>query len=311
MSEMHRPVLCQEVVRLLDPRPEKIYVDGTVGLGGHAEALLRAEPSILLIGIDLDPRALSLAEERLSGFGDRVRLVHGNYRDLTRHLAALGVRELAGFFLDLGVSSLQFDAPERGFSFRRDGPLDMRMDPTQGETAAQLVDGASEEALAEALLHYGEERFAKRIARAIVQERAKTPIETTDRLAKIVKEAIPRRFHPKSIDPATRTFQALRIAVNRELESLEQGLEEGFQCLEHGGRFAAISFHSLEDRRVKRFLRHKALACTCPPGLPECVCDKRVEVEVLTPRPIRPSNEGIEQNPRARSARLRAARKIV
>ena len=193
MPEIHRPVLRQEVVRLLDPRPERVYVDGTVGLGGHAEALLHAEPSIRLIGIDLDPKALSLAGERLSGFGDRVRLVHGNYRDLTRHLAALGVREIAGFLLDLGVSSLQFDAPERGFSFRRDGPLDMRMDPTRGETAAQFVNAASEEALAEALFRYGEERFAKRIARAIVQERVKVPIETTDRLAKIVREAIPRR----------------------------------------------------------------------------------------------------------------------
>ena len=227
MSEMHRPVLCQEVVRLLDPRPEKIYVDGTVGLGGHAQTLLHAEPSIRLIGIDLDPKALSLAEERLSGFGDRVRLVHGNYCDLTRHLTALGVRKIAGFFLDLGVSSLQLDVPERGFSFRRDGPLDMRMDPTCGEMAAQFVSAASEGMLAEALFRYGEERFAKRIARAIVQERAKAPIETTDRLADIVREAIPRRFHPKSIDPATRTFQALRIVVNRELESLEQGLPDG------------------------------------------------------------------------------------
>jgi len=311
MSEMHRPVLCQEVVRLLDPRPGKVYVDGTVGLGGHAEALLREEPSITLVGIDLDPEALSLVAERLSGFGGRVRLVHGNYRDLARHLAALGIRTIAGFFLDLGVSSLQFDAPDRGFSFRRDGPLDMRMDPTRGETAAQFVNTASEGTLAEVLLRYGEERFAERIARAIVQERAKAPVETTERLANIVREAIPRRFHPQSIDPATRTFQALRIAVNRELENLEHGLEEGFQCLERGGTLAVISFHSLEDRRVKRFLRHKALACTCPPDLPECVCDKRVEVEVLTPKPIRPSAGEIAQNPRARSARLRAAQKIA
>jgi 16S rRNA (cytosine1402-N4)-methyltransferase len=311
MRELHRPVLCQEVVRLLDPRPGKVYVDGTVGLGGHAEALLREEPSITLVGIDLDPEALSLATERLSGFGDRVRLVHGNYRDLTRHLAALGIRKIAGLFLDLGVSSLQFDAPDRGFSFRRDGPLDMRMDPTRGETAAQFVNTASEDALAEVLLRYGEERFAERIARAIVQERVKIPVETTERLANIVRGAIPRRFHPKAIDPATRTFQALRIAVNRELENLNQGLEEGFQCLELGGILAAISFHSLEDRLVKRFLRHKALSCICPPDLPECVCDKEIEAEILTPRPIRPSEEEIAQNPRARSARLRAAQRLT
>ena len=311
MPELHRPVLCQEVVRLLDPQPGKIYVDGTVGLGGHAEALLREEPAITLVGIDLDPEALSFAAERLSDFGNRVHLIHGNYRDLARHLIAIGIQKIAGFSLDLGVSSLQFDEARRGFSFRRDGPLDMRMDPTWGETAAQFVNTASEDALSEILLRYGEERFAKRIARTIVQERVKTPVETTERLANIVREAIPRRFHPKAIDPATRTFQALRIVINQELENLDRGLEEGFQCLECEGTLVAISFHSLEDRLVKRFLRHKALSCTCPPDLPECVCDKQVEVKILTPKPIRPSEEEIAQNPRARSARLRAARKII
>ena len=307
---IHRPVLSQEIVSLLDPRPGGVVVDGTVGLGGHAEALLQAESGVTVIGIDRDEEALRHAANRLSPFKERVRLIHGNYRDLGEHLDVLGIDTITGFLLDLGLSSLQLDTANRGFSFRHDGPLDMRMDTTQSMTAAELVNHSSEDELVRILRDYGEERFARRIVRAILAARAKELIETTGRLAEIVHSAIPRKFHPKAIHPATRTFQALRIAVNEELANLKEGLEGGFQAIAPGGVIAVISFHSLEDRIVKGFFRYKALSCTCPPDFPVCVCDKKVEVEIITKKPIRPSPEEIAANPRARSAKLRAARKL-
>ena len=307
---IHRPVLSQEIVRLLGPRPGGVVVDGTVGLGGHAEALLQAESGVTVIGIDRDEEALSHAMRRLAPFKERVRLIHGNYRDCVEILETLGMERIDGFLLDLGLSSLQLDTPDRGFSFRLDGPLDMRMDTTQPVTAAELVNHSSEDELVRILRDYGEERFARRIVRAILAARAKEPIETTGRLAEIVYSAIPRKFHPKAIHPATRTFQALRIVVNEELTNLKEGLETGFQACTPGGVIAVISFHSLEDRIVKGFFRYKALSCTCPPDFPICVCDKKVEVEILTKKPIRPSPEEVTKNPRSRSAKLRAARKI-
>ena len=301
---IHRPVMRAEAVRFLAPDRGGIYVDGTVGLGGHAAAILAAGPEVRLIGIDRDPQALRYAAARLAQFGDRVRLVHGNYRDLTEILAGLGIEAIDGFLLDLGLSSLQLDAPERGFSFRADGPLDMRMDPTQGRSAADLVNAASVEELARILRDYGEERFAGRIARAIVAAR---PIETTRALAEIVRRAIPRRFHERRIDPATRTFQALRIAVNDELRNLQDGLAAGFAALRPGGVIVVISFHSLEDRIVKRFFRKLATpryeSLAPGPPLPP-------QAEVLTKKPLRPSEEEIGENPRARSAKLRACRKL-
>jgi len=307
---VHQPVLREEVVRLLDPQPGNVYVDGTVGLGGHTEALFEAEQEITVVGIDRDPDALRIATERLSRFEAHLHLIHGNYRDVTNHLSRLGIGEVAGLLLDLGLSSLQLDTASRGFSFQKGGPLDMRMDTSQELTASDLVNNASEEELSDILRRYGEERFATRITRAISAAREEGPITSTQALAEIVRQAIPKRYHPKRIDPATRTFQALRIAVNQELENLEAGLEAGFQVLEIGGVIAAISFHSLEDRIVKDFFRHKALSCTCPPDLPVCVCDKQVEAEILARKPVRPSPEEITENPRARSAKLRAARKI-
>lgn len=307
----HLPVMKDEVVRLLDPRAAAVIVDGTVGLGGHAEAILAVAPEATLIGIDLDPEALTIAGTRLARFGDRVHLVHGNYRGVVEQLEALGIDAIDGFLVDLGLCSLQLDRAARGFSFREDGPLDMRMDPGDGPTAADLVNTVSQAELSAIVSRYGEERFALRIARAIVSARAHGPIATTGALAAIVRDAIPRKFHPHRIDPATRTFQALRIAVNQELENLEAGLEAGFAALRPGGVLAAISFHSLEDRIVKGFLRHKALSCTCPPDFPVCVCDKRVEVEVLTKRPLVPDPEEVAANPRGRSAKLRAGRKLA
>lgn len=307
---IHQPVLAREVVKLLSPRPRGVIVDGTLGMGGHSEALLAAYLTIEVVGIDRDEEALAIAKKRLAPFGDRVRFVHGNYRNCVDILGSLGVDRIDGFLLDLGLSSLQLDRPERGFSFRASGPLDMRMDRTGGVSAADLVNGASAEELSDIIARYGEERFARRIARAIVAARAKGKIETTDELARIVFDAIPRRFHPPRIHPATRTFQALRIAVNDELANLEKGLEAGFSVLSSEGVMAVISFHSLEDRIVKGFFRYKALSCICPPDLPVCMCDKKVEMEVLTKKPIVPMDEEINANPRARSAKLRAARKL-
>lgn len=308
---VHRPVLREQVVSLLDPQPDKVYVDGTVGLGGHTEALFQAESAITIVGIDRDPEALRIAATRLFCFGNRVHLIHGNYRDVADHLSQLGIDKATGFLLDLGLSSLQLDTADRGFSFKAEGPLDMRMDPTQTLTAAHVVNNASEEELVEILSRYGEERFARRIAQAILTERAKSPITSTQMLASLVRRAIPKRVHPKRIDAATRTFQALRIAVNQELENLKAGLEAGFRILAPGGVIAAISYHSLEDRIVKEFFRQKALSCTCPPDVPACTCGKRVEVEILTRKPIQPSLKEIADNPRARSAKLRAARKVL
>jgi len=308
---IHRPVLRKEVVLLINPQPGRIYVDGTIGPGSHTEALFEAEPDITVVGIDCDVEALKITAERLSHFGERVHLIHGNYRNIAEHLTRLGIKKVAGFLLDLGLSSLQLDTASRGFSFRLDGPLDMRMDPSQDLTASELVNASSEAALTDILRRFGEERFAGRIARAIIAAREKGAIATTQALADIARQAIPRRFHPKYIDPATRTFQALRIAVNRELENLKTGLEAGFEVVEPGGVIAVISFHSLEDRIVKEFFRHKGLSCTCPPDLPVCACDKQVEAEILTRKPIRASCAEVAENPRARSAKLRAARKVI
>ena len=307
----HTPVLRHEVVRLLVPRPDGVIVDGTVGLGGHAEALLAAEPTARLIGIDRDPVALDRARERLTRFGSRVTLVHGSYRDLEGLLDDLGVDRIDGLLLDLGVSSLQLDDASRGFSFRVDGPLDMRADPTSGATAAEWIASASRTEIAEVLTRYGEERHAKRIAHAIDEARRRGPIATTGALAAIVRAVVPAGRRRGRIDPATRTFQAIRIRVNGELDALEHGLRVGFDRLAHGGLLVVVSFHSLEDRIVKRFFREKAADCVCPPDLPECVCGKRVEAEVLTKRPVTPTAAEIEVNPRARSAKLRAVRKVV
>ena len=307
----HRPVLCEEAVRFLAPGEGKTIVDGTVGLGGHAEAILRADPGVRLIGIDRDEDALAIAADRLAPFGDRVRLIYGNYRDIGRLLDEIGIGKVDGVLLDLGVSSFQLNEPERGFSFREDGPLDMRMDRSQRPTAAEWLAAASLEEIVDALRRFGEERYALRIARALVAERRRRPIATTGELRRIVHRAVPAHYFAQPIDPATRTFQAIRIAVNRELENLSDGLSASFERLILGGVLVVISFHSLEDRIVKRFLREKAEPCTCPPDIPECQCGKRVEVRILTRKPIVPSAAEIEENPRARSAKLRAGEKVV
>lgn len=301
-----------EVVRFLAPKPGGIYLDGTLGGGGHAALI--AERCIpeggVLIGIDQDREALEAAGRRLAGYESGVRLLHGNFSELERHLATLGIERLDGFLLDLGVSSHQLDSAGRGFSFQQDAPLDMRMDTSSGATAAELLNGLPEQELERIIRDYGEERWARRIAAFIVKARGTAPLERTLQLADIVKGAIPKAKWEERIHPATRTFQALRIAVNRELESLEQGLRAAIERLNPEGRGVVISFHSLEDRIVKQTFRDYASGCICPRHLPLCVCGRKPRVRLLTGRPVTATEEEIAGNPRARSAKLRAIEKL-
>jgi len=300
-----------EVILFLAPKPGGIYVDGTVGGAGHALRILEASsPDGKLIGFDLDEDALKASEERLSPFGERARLVHGNFDSITEILERFNIQQIDGLLLDLGVSSHQLDKGERGFSFREDAPLDMRMDRSSGVTAAELVNTLPEKELTRIILDYGEERWAKRIAAFIVAARVKAPIGTTMELVNIIKGAVPRGAWGEKLHPATRTFQGLRIAVNNELTSLEKGLEMGIALLKKGGRAVVISFHSLEDRIAKNTLRSLSRGCVCPRDFPRCVCGKKPVVKVLTGTPVRPGATELETNPRARSARLRAAEKL-
>jgi 16S rRNA (cytosine1402-N4)-methyltransferase len=301
-----------EVVELLAPRPGGIYLDGTVGGGGHARLLLEASgPDGRLIGLDHDPAALAATAALLASFGERVTLRHGSFAGLEGQLASLGVDRVDGILLDLGVSSYQLDTPKRGFSFREEGPLDMRMDPAQPESAADLLICADVDELKRIFREYGEERWAGRIAREIVRSRGETPLRTTRQLAELVCRAVPGGHVPQRIHPATRVFQALRIAVNGELAALEAGLAAALRSLRPGGRLAVISFHSLEDRLVKQRFRAAASACTCPPRLPVCVCGRKPEVKILTSRGVRPAEAEIAANPRSRSAVLRAVEKLA
>jgi 16S rRNA (cytosine1402-N4)-methyltransferase len=300
---VHVPVLLREVTTLLHPERGGIFVDATLGLGGHAEALLAAAPSVRIVGIDTDPDALAEAGARLAPYGERLVLVPGRYEEIAAHLDRLGFCEVDGVLADLGVSSLQLDRVERGFSFMKDGPLDMRMSRS-GPTAADLVNTLPREELSRVFREYGEERMAGRIARKIVEARIASPVSTTGELRHLVLRAVgPKRERHK--DPATRVFQALRIATNRELIDLERFLDDAIARLALGARIAVLSYHSLEDRIVKRaFVRHTA-GCTCPPSFPVCVCPRRRVMALVTKKPIRPSLPEITLNPRARSARLR------
>ena len=307
----HVPVLASEVIQYLVPQAGTIYVDGTLGGGGHSELILEAASAdTLLIGIDQDPFALAAAREHLARFGTRFRAVQGSFGDLAQLLAEQGIDLIDGMLLDLGVSSHQLDTPLRGFSFRNNGPLDMRMNPHSGDTAAFLVNHLSEQELEQIIREFGEERWARKIARRIVAMRSETPIMTTQQLAELVETTIPRRFHEERIHPATRTFQALRMAVNHELEQLRQGLLAGMELLRPKGRLVVISFHSLEDRIVKHLFREAAAGCVCPPRFPRCVCGIQPRVRLLTGRPIIAGADERSKNPRARSAKLRAIEKL-
>jgi 16S rRNA (cytosine1402-N4)-methyltransferase len=305
-SHAHQPVLYKEIIHVLEPHRGGLYVDGTVGAGGHAWGILQAsQPDGRLLGLDVDPQALDLALQRLAGFGDRVQLVQASYTTLLEQLERVGWPAVDGILLDLGISSMQVDQAERGFSFQQEAPLDMRFDPHNPVTAADLVNNLPEEELADLLFEFGEERRSRQVARAIVRAR---PIYTTTRLASVVASAT--HSGRPGMHPATRTFQALRIAVNQELEALTAVLPHAIQALAPGGRLAVISFHSLEDRIVKQFFHRESRDCICPPKQPVCTCGHKASIIEQTRRPLQAGETEINQNPRSRSARLRVAQKL-
>lgn len=308
----HRPVLLRETMELLRPAAGAVLVDATVGAGGHTAAMLEAAgPEGRVFGIDRDPAALAIARERLAAFGDRFVAIHGDYRNIVDLVRAHGAFAVDGIVADLGVSSMQIDDPARGFSFRVDGPLDMRMDPSSGEPgAADLLAELPEAELRRILWTFGEERLAGPIAREIVRARGTHPLRSTRDLAVLVERVLGPRARRYRIHPATRSFQALRIAVNRELEGLAEFVTDAASILRRGGRLCVIGFHSLEDRVVKHSMRALAERCICPPGLPVCGCGRENLVRLLTTRPISPDADEIGANPRSRSARLRGVERL-
>ncbi len=300
----HVPVLVKEVVEGLSTLRQGTFVDCTLGLGGHARSLLeKLGSSSRLIGIDADAEALEKARHALADWEERVILIRDNFRNLGKILHGLGVEEVDGILFDLGMSSAQVDSPLRGFSFNREGPLDMRFDGRQSLTAAEIVNRYAEKEIMRIIREFGEERFPGRIASAIVRRRRESPISSTGELAELIERVLGRRRG--GIHPATRTFQALRIAVNQELESLREALPQSIMALKPGGRLLVISYQSLDDRVVKQTFREFEKGCICPPSVPECRCGRVSEVEILTRKPIRPSMEEVQRNPRSRSAKMR------
>ncbi|MDQ3784695.1 MAG: 16S rRNA (cytosine(1402)-N(4))-methyltransferase RsmH [Actinomycetota bacterium] len=306
----HRPVLVGAAVDLLAPALEDggVFVDATLGRAGHAGAVLRRASRASLVGIDRDPEALEESGRALAPFGDRVTLVRGRFAELAALLERLGAAPVRGVLFDLGVSSPQLDDPGRGFSFRGDGPLDMRMDPAQPATAEDVVNRYSENDLARLIGRLGEERFARRIAKAIVRAR---PIRRTSALAEVVVDAIPAATRRIGGHPARRTFQALRLEVNREIDELAAALPQAIEALEPGGRVVAISYHSLEDRLIKRRFIEESRDCTCPPDFPVCTCGAEARIRILVKRPVRPPEQEQASNPRSASAKLRAAERLA
>jgi 16S rRNA (cytosine1402-N4)-methyltransferase len=311
MAFFHEPVLVAEVIASLACRPGGTYLDGTLGGGGHARAILAAAaPGGLLIGIDADREAIREAESQLASFGDRALLIQGRFADMDTILDGLGIDGLDGILLDLGVSSHQLDTAERGFSFALDAPLDMRMNRAHGTSARDLIHTLPVAELTRIIRDYGEEFMAPRIARAIVARRTVSPLRTTAELAALIARTVPRGKQPTRIHPATKTFQALRIAVNDELDQLRRALAVGIERLNPGGRFCAISFHSLEDRMIKSAFRAAEKGCLCPPDLPRCACGRKPLLRVLTRKPILPGEGEVGMNPRSRSAKLRTAERL-
>ena len=306
----HKPVLLEESIRALNIRPEGIYLDGTLGRAGHSREIARRLSSGRLICVDRDQAALDAARERLAEWIGRVELVHSNFDALDDILDGLGLAGVDGMLFDLGVSSPQLDDAVRGFSYMADAPLDMRMDQNQPLTAGRIVNEWPQEELRRILWQYGEERYAPQIAAAIVRHRVDKPIETTLELVEVVKAAMPAKARKEKQHPAKRTFQAIRIAVNDELGSVERMLRRAVPRLNKGGRLAVITFHSLEDRIVKTELARFARGCICPPDFPVCVCGRTPEVRLVNKKPILPTDRELEENPRARSAKLRAAEKL-
>jgi 16S rRNA (cytosine1402-N4)-methyltransferase len=313
MKEGHVPVLAEEVISMLAPAPGSLQIDATVGGGGHTERILEASsPDGRLLGLDADGAAIARTRERLKRFGERVVLRQANFRELGTVAPREGFGRIDGLLFDLGLSSYQLADPERGFSFRTEGRLDMRFDPSRGVPAADLLATLDAAELAALFRRYGEEPFAGRIARAIVEARREAPLETADQLASLVERVVPGRPRGRRpIHPATRVFQALRIAVNAELDALQEALASGLDLLKPGGRLVVLSYHSLEDRIVKQFIAAERKGCTCPPELPVCVCGRNPRLRRLGPPSITPSAAEIAANPRSRSARLRAAERLA
>lgn len=302
----HKSVLLYETVDSLNIRPDGIYVDGTLGGGGHAfEVLKRLGPEGRLIGIDQDADAIRAATERLEQFKDKVTIVRSNYRNIREVLADIGIEKVDGIYLDLGVSSYQLDTAERGFTYRENAPLDMRMDQRNEKTAADIVNDYSEMELYRIIRDYGEDRFAKNIAKHIVKARAVQRIETTDQLVEIIKAAIPAKIRAEGGHPAKRTFQAIRIELNHELDVLNDSIDTMIDLLKPGGRLSIITFHSLEDRIVKTRFRTNENPCICPPDFPVCVCGKKSKGQVITRKPIVPTDDELEENKRSKSSKLR------
>ena len=311
MSEFtHRPVMLEECIEGLDIRPDGIYLDGTLGRAGHSREIAKRLSTGRLICVDRDQAALDAAQERLAPWLDKVELVHSNFDQVDQILDRLSLPGVDGMLFDLGVSSPQLDDGSRGFSYMADAPLDMRMDREEGVTAADVVNTWSQEELRRIIAQYGEERYAPQIAGAIVRRRADKPIATTLELVEIIKSAMPGKALREKQHPAKRTFQAIRIAVNDELASVERMLRRAVPRLNRGGRLAVITFHSLEDRIVKTGLAEFARGCTCPPDFPVCVCGKTPDIKLVNKKPILPTEQEIEENPRARSAKLRVAEKL-
>ncbi len=309
MEFHHISVLLEETIAALAIRPDGIYVDGTAGGGGHSSRIAQQLTTGRLIALDKDPDAVAAATARLAPYGERAMVLQRDFADMAQVLGELGIPAVDGILLDLGVSSHQLDTPERGFSYQHDAPLDMRMSQ-KGLSAYDLVNTMEEKGLAEIIRRYGEEKFAARIAARIVEARRQGPVETTGQLAQIVKEAIPAAARREGGHPAKRTFQALRIAVNDELDNLSRCLDTAFDCLAPGGRFAVITFHSLEDRITKQAFAGYCRGCTCPPDFPVCVCGKKPRARLVTRKPVEASAQELEENNRSRSARLRVIERL-
>ena len=311
MTEFHHiSVLLDECIQGLNIKPDGIYVDGTLGGAGHSSQIARRLTTGLLIGVDRDPVALKAAGERLAPFGDRVKLVHSNFAQIPEVLQELGIEKVDGILLDLGVSSPQLDDGSRGFSYMADAPLDMRMDSGDSLSADTVVNTWPQEELKRIFYEYGEERYAPQIAAAICRKRETAPIRTTLELVDIIRSAMPPAALREKQHPAKRTFQAIRIAVNDELGAVEKIMKDAIPCLNPGGRLAIITFHSLEDRIVKTGMAAAAKGCTCPPSFPVCVCGRKPQVKLISRKPIVSTEEELERNPRARSAKLRVCQKL-
>lgn len=310
MDFVHQPVLLNEVIAGLNLKPNGIYVDCTLGGGGHTQAVLDSQPDVTVIGIDQDPNALAAAQARLAPYGSRVKYVRDNFRNLDLVLASVDHLHVDGILMDIGVSSPQLDQKDRGFSYQHDARLDMRMDPMAQISAHDLVNSLTKQELTRIIRDYGEERWANRIAEFIVEHRREKPIDTTGELVSVIKAAIPKKARLEGPHPAKRTFQALRIAVNDELGALSEAIEKAVNHLKPQGRLCVITFHSLEDRLVKNAFREFENPCICPPGLPICTCGKEPLVKIITRKPIAAGQEELAANPRARSAKLRVCERL-